>query len=86
MMNNFISSKPTREKVFREAVWVRISDWLEDELGYSDDKAMDTTFVIWDKIEEDIKEWEDEESILIDLGHRPSNCQWMLTKNEIIIK
>ena len=50
MMNNFISSKPTREKVFREAVWVRISDWLEDELGYSDDKAMDTTFVIWDKI------------------------------------
>lgn len=59
MMNNFISSKPTREKVFREAVWVRISDWLEDELGYSDDKAMDTTFVIWDKIEEDIKEWED---------------------------
>ena len=59
MMNNFISSKPTREKVFREAVWVRISDWLEDELGYSDDKAMDTTFVIWDKIEKDIEEWED---------------------------
>ena len=59
MMNNFISSKPTREKVIREAVWARITDWLEDELGYSDDKAMDTTFVIWDKIEEDIKEWED---------------------------
>ena len=59
MMNNFISSKPTREKVFREAVWARISDWLEDELGYSDDKAMDTAFVIWDNIEEDIKEWED---------------------------
>ena len=59
MTNKFISSKPTREKVFREAVWARISDWLEDELGYSDDKAMDTAFKIWDKIEEDIEEWED---------------------------
>ena len=28
----------------------------------------------------------DMDSVLIDLGHRPSNCQWMLTKNEIIIK
>jgi len=37
-------------------------------------------------LKKDIKEWEDEESILIDLGHRPTNCQWMLTKNEIIIK
>ena len=26
------------------------------------------------------------EDILIDLGHNPTNCQWMLTKNEIIIK
>ena len=32
------------------------------------------------------EEWEDEESILIDLGHQPTNCQWMLTQNEIIIK
>ena len=24
--------------------------------------------------------------LLIDLGHKPNNCQWMLTKNEIIIK
>ena len=28
----------------------------------------------------------DMDSVLIDLGHRPDNCQWMLTKNEIIIK
>ena len=59
MTNKFISSKPTREKVIREAVWARIADWLEDELGYSDDKAMDTAFKIWDKIKEDIDEWED---------------------------
>ena len=26
------------------------------------------------------------EEVLYDLGHNPSNCQWMLTKNEIIIK
>ena len=26
------------------------------------------------------------EKILYDLGHDASNCQWMLTKNEIIIK
>jgi|TARA_R100001530_G_scaffold54538_1_gene40205 hypothetical protein len=26
------------------------------------------------------------EQILYDLGHDASNCQWMLTKNEIIIK
>ena len=58
MTNKFISSKPTREKVFRVAVWARISDWLEDELGYSDDKAMDTASKIWDGIKEDIDEWE----------------------------
>ena len=28
----------------------------------------------------------DMDSVLIDLGHRPTNCQWMLTSNEIIIK
>jgi len=26
------------------------------------------------------------EEMLYDLGHKASNCQWMLTKNEIIIK
>ena len=62
--------KPPREKVFRskirEAVWIRVSDWLEDELGYSDEKevalsikAMDTTGAIWDKIKKDIEECED---------------------------
>lgn len=35
----------------------------------------------------DVK-WDDSEAeeILYDLGHNSSNCQWMLTKNEIIIK
>ena len=35
----------------------------------------------------DIK-WDDSqtEKVLYDLGHNPTNCQWMLTKNEIIIK
>lgn len=28
----------------------------------------------------------DMDLVLLDLGHRPTNCQWMLTKNEIIIK
>ena len=28
----------------------------------------------------------DIEQVLHDLGHDSSNCQWMLTKNEIIIK
>ena len=28
----------------------------------------------------------DIEELLHDLGHDSSNCQWMLTKNEIIIK
>tara|TARA_B100000519_G_scaffold203189_1_gene224675 strand:- start:2975 stop:3136 length:162 start_codon:yes stop_codon:yes gene_type:complete len=28
----------------------------------------------------------DVEALLKDMGHRPSNCQWMLTHNEIIIK
>ena len=28
----------------------------------------------------------DMERLLYDLGHNPSNCQWMITKNEIIIK
>jgi DNA-directed RNA polymerase subunit N (RpoN/RPB10) len=28
----------------------------------------------------------DIEKVLYDLGHNSSNCQWMLTKNEIIIK
>ena len=36
-------------------------------------------------LNKDIKEWINEEEILIDYGHRPTNCQWMLTKNEIII-
>ena len=33
-------------------------------------------------------DWDDHitEDMLIELGHRPTNCQWMLTKNEIIIK
>ncbi len=26
------------------------------------------------------------DSLLYKMGHRPSNCQWMLTNNEIIIK
>ncbi len=59
MTNKYFSSKPTREKVIREAVWARIADWMEDELGYSDDKSMDIAFNIWDKIKEDIDEWED---------------------------
>tara|TARA_R110000824_G_scaffold331052_1_gene517793 strand:+ start:349 stop:513 length:165 start_codon:yes stop_codon:yes gene_type:complete len=35
----------------------------------------------------DIK-WDDSqtEEVLYDLGHKPSNCQWMITKNEVIIK
>ena len=35
----------------------------------------------------DIK-WDDSqtEKVLYDLGHNPTNCQWMITKNEIIIK
>ena len=35
----------------------------------------------------DIK-WDDSqtEQVLYDLGHDVSNCQWMLTKNEVIIK
>jgi len=28
----------------------------------------------------------DIDNILTDLGHRPTKCQWMLTKNEVIIK
>ena len=58
MTNKYFSNRPTREKVFREAAWARISDWLEDELGYSYDKAMDTAFKIWEGIQEDIDEWE----------------------------
>ena len=32
--------------------------------------------------------WDDSqtEQVLYDLGHDASNCQWMLTKNEVIIK
>ena len=26
------------------------------------------------------------DDLLKNMGHRPSNCQWMLTKHEIIIK
>ena len=26
------------------------------------------------------------DDLLIEMGHRPNHCQWMLTKNEIIIK
>ena len=26
------------------------------------------------------------DDLLKDMGHRPANCQWMLTKNDIIIK
>ena len=26
------------------------------------------------------------EDLLREMGHRPHHCQWMLTKNEIIIK
>mgnify|MGYP003110193854 FL=1 len=26
------------------------------------------------------------ESLLKEMGHAPTHCQWMLTKNEIIIK
>ena len=26
------------------------------------------------------------EQMLYDLGHSPINCQWMITKNEVIIK
>jgi len=33
------------------------------------------------KIDDDFSE-----KMLYDLGHKPSNCQWMITKNEIIIK
>ena len=28
----------------------------------------------------------DVDDLLKEMGHRPVNCQWMLTKNEIIIK
>ena len=28
----------------------------------------------------------DIDNILTNLGHRPTKCQWMLTKNEVIIK
>ncbi len=59
MTNKFISSKPTREKVIRECVVGNLAIWMEDELGYSDDKSMDIAFNIWDKIKEDIDEWED---------------------------
>ena len=59
MTIKFISSQPTREKVIREAVWARIANWMEDELGYSDDKSMDIATDIWDKIKEDIDDWED---------------------------
>tara|TARA_R100000655_G_scaffold109031_1_gene162420 strand:- start:1022 stop:1183 length:162 start_codon:yes stop_codon:yes gene_type:complete len=26
------------------------------------------------------------DDLLTEMGHRPEHCQWMLTKNEIIIK
>jgi len=26
------------------------------------------------------------DDLLLEMGHRPEHCQWMLTKNEIIIK
>jgi hypothetical protein len=28
----------------------------------------------------------DIEKVLVDLGHTHKNCQWMITKNEVIIK
>tara|TARA_R100000329_G_C7427788_1_gene150390 strand:- start:265 stop:453 length:189 start_codon:yes stop_codon:yes gene_type:complete len=28
----------------------------------------------------------DVDAKLVEMGHNPKNCQWMLTKNEIIIK
>ena len=51
----------------------------------------DGQFVATERIDiynlnKDIKKWINEEEILIDYGHRPTNCPWMLTKNEIIIK
>ena len=37
-------------------------------------------------IGKNVLDYEDPEKVLYNLGHNPTNCQWMLTKNEIIIK
>ena len=37
-------------------------------------------------IGKNVLDYDNPEEVLYSLGHNPTNCQWMLTKNEIIIK
>tara|TARA_R100000084_G_scaffold38499_1_gene15443 strand:- start:354 stop:548 length:195 start_codon:yes stop_codon:yes gene_type:complete len=37
-------------------------------------------------IGEHVLDYDEPERVLHDLGHNPTHCLWMLTKNEIIIK
>ena len=51
---------------------------------YTIDKIIDNKVLTFQKLK--IKQELEVSNLLKEMGHSPAHCQWMLTKNEIIIK